>query len=239
VTIAAILIAFSLLAATGPRASDSLAVQPKRSVVISGPIASGNTEPLGAMMLDWSRAAPKQPIDLILDSPGGDIYTGFQFINVMEAVRARGTPIRCFVPTIAASMAFQILLHCSERYTLDHAWLLWHGVRTYGGDQAITASVARDLARELEIMDRAIMRELRDTLGLADPVIRFHFERETLHRGYDLAEMAPKFIRSLPAVPGLYDALNSSPRTELPDFFGASPFVPGEIVYLAPFWSHR
>ncbi len=210
-------------------------VQVDRSVVIHGVIAKGNVLPLGEQLLAWSRTQPKRPVDVIIDSPGGDVVTGFLFVNQLEAVRQRGTPVRCFVPTIAASMAFQILLHCDERYTLDHAWLLWHGVRVFANGLVITEEAAAQLQTELARLNGTILQELRNTLGrdLSAAVIQYHFQAETLHVGRDLATLAPRFVTSLRSIPGLYDALKSSPRSEEPSMFGDT-FAPGQIVHIAP-----
>ncbi len=227
----------TITAISGPPSSLPLTVNAARTVVVAGPIARGNLEPLGLQILEWSRLAPAVPIDIVIDSPGGDVYTGFQFINQMEAVRARGTQLRCFVPTLAASMAFQILLHCDVRYTLDHAFLLWHGVRVFGtGGQPLTAPGAAELARELATLDRAILRELHATLGLPPEVVQFHFQKETLHIGHDLAELAPTFIQSRVAIPGLEGARATGLHPEAPEGPG-DVFTPGQVVYIWSQWA--
>jgi hypothetical protein len=223
-----LLVAGTALAPEAPPPS----VQPDRVVVISGPM-SESLAPLGTKLLAWARADPSRPVDVVLDSPGGGVVVGFRFISQMEAVRATGTRIRCFVPTIAASMAFQVFVHCDERYVLDHAFLLWHRVRVSVGDTPITAPAAEALRYDLEALDRVVLAELDAALAPLDPaVVAFHFERETLHQGTDLAALAPEFCTSLRSVPGLFEALASAPRNTQP----ASPFGDelGEIVYQAP-----
>jgi ATP-dependent protease ClpP protease subunit len=213
-------------------------VNATRAVVIAGPIARGNLAPLGNRLLALSTSDPKTPVDVILDSPGGDVVTGYMFVSQLEAVRARGTTVRCFVPTLAASMAFQILVHCDERYTLDYAFLLWHRVRVFGIETPITAPLAGELSKELQRMDTLIFRELVGALGddLDVDDISYHFERETLHIGQGLAEIAPGFITSYAAIPGLFEALASAPRSQQArGLFGdQATFRPGQIVYI---WS--
>jgi ATP-dependent protease ClpP protease subunit len=239
-TVATLILAFVALFAVAPSAPADGAsvptVQANRVVAIRGVIARGNLLPLGNQLLAWSHKAPNVPVDIVIDSPGGDVGTGFLFVNQLEAVRARGTRVRCWVPTLAASMAFQILVHCDERYTLDHSWLLWHGVRVFGtGGEPITAESALDLARELTRLNSTILRELNATLGLPAATVRFHFLKETLHVGRDLATLAPGFIQSAPAYPGLMEALASAPRSQAPGLFDTGDvFEPGQIVYMAP-----
>lgn len=221
--------------ALGAPSPKGLAVNPARAVVVAGPIMQGNILPLGDHLLELSAKAPRTPVDIILDSPGGDVITGLLFVNQLEAVKARGTKVRCFVPTLAASMAFQILLHCDERYTLDFGLLLWHGVRIYGYDGALTTPVAFEVARQLNQLDQLIITDLRRFTGLDDDTLSFHFVRETLHFGTDLAVLAPQFIRSYAAIPGLLQALASAPRSEPPmREDGPEEFKRGEPIHLAP-----
>ena len=66
---------------------------------------------------------------LLINSPGGDVYPGLQFIDAMEAVKTRGVKITCVVSNMAASMAFQILSKCDSRYSLANSLLLWHPMK--------------------------------------------------------------------------------------------------------------
>lgn len=189
-------------------ASKPPVLDPTRTVVIEGAIGKGNVLQLIGPMLGMAAADRTRPVDIVISSPGGDIVTGFMFLNGMEQVRAEGVRLRCFVPTMAASMAFQILLHCDERYTLDHSFLLWHGVRIMA-DWPITAAGAADLARSLAKSDEVIVSELLGTLGryMSAQDIMYHFGQETLHVGEQLALMAPGFIVSYKSIPGLMEVM--------------------------------
>ncbi len=68
----------------------------------------------------------KDPITLVIDSPGGSAIVMEHFVDVMEGIKAAGVPIDCVVPTMAASAAFSILAHCSKRYATANAKLLFH-----------------------------------------------------------------------------------------------------------------
>jgi hypothetical protein len=159
-------------------------------------------------------------------------------VNVMEDAKAKGITIRCFVPTIAASMAFQLLLHCNERYTADRAFLLWHGVRvTLGGGfmspgEEMTAAKAASLARDLEANDYIIRKELSAALtpDLTEDQILFHFRNETLHVGSTLAEMAPHFITSYPALPGTLEAIGAANAKHQSQ--QQERFRPGTLIYI-------
>lgn len=192
----------------------SISLNKERAVAIEGPIGGGNILHLAPKMLSLAGDGTGEPIDLVISSPGGKIVTGFLFINLMESIKARGTVIRCFVPTIAASMAFQILIHCDERYALSKSFLLWHRVRVVGGSAPITAPLAALLAQDLERADRIILNEVLESMDDVSPdTLLGHFNNETLHFASDLAVLSPKFLTVLEAVPDLLEFLVTTPRT--------------------------
>lgn len=216
-------------------------VNPNRAYVIDGEINNGNIFPIGVALVKRAMAGDtKAPVDLIIASPGGSVVTGFVFINAMSAAQAMGLEIRCFVPTIAASMAFQVLVHCNERYTLDDAFLLWHRARIfYGGfGSAVVALTGPELlvqGRDLEKLDAKIFHECYSTLGMDKKLVRYHFENETLHVGSDLAAMAPNFITSYQYIPGLMEALLNMavPHSSTGDV----KYKQGQIIYILPEFS--
>lgn len=219
--------------------NQQLKLTPGRTVAIDGVISNGNILKLAPVMDKMAAAKPGAPIDIVINSPGGDVLTGFVFINVMEELKARGTPLRCFVPTIAASMAFQILVHCSERHVLDRAFLLWHRVRVVlgGGLFAtgvpLTAPQASELAKDLQETDDLILQEMVDAFGedMEEDVIAYHFERETLHVGEQLSKALPTFITHHKAIPGLIGAI-LDPKTPRGPTDHKSVFKLGTIVYI-------
>lgn len=227
----------SLSCATTNAAAGAPTVDVGRSVVIGGVIQNGNIMHIGGQMIDWAKQS-KDPIDLIISSPGGDVVTGFLFINQMEAVKAEGVKIRCFVPTMAASMAFQIFVHCDERYALSKAFLLWHRVRVslggglLSGGSTVTAPMAKDLYLDMSRLDRLIFTETNNALDMPTHAVRYHFEKETLHVASQLEEADPGFVHTFPAIPGLIDALLKS-QSRASDRFGrAVQFKEGQIVYI-------
>lgn len=189
----------------------ALEVNSSRSIIISGPI-DRNLDRVTNSMNTYAKQS-KEPIDIIINSPGGSVITGFLFINHMNQVKAEGIKIRCFVPEIAASMAFQILLQCNEKYVLERSFLLWHRVRVmYGGmfGAPLTAPDAAYLARELQKLDTYILNELYQELrDVNRRSIRHHFEKETLHLGKDLASMTSS-IKSRKYIKGLLNALTDT-----------------------------
>lgn len=183
---------------------------PRNTVIIDQPIDRETMAPVMDRMNKFlSLKQPPNEIKLIIDSPGGSVYTGFKFIAQMKALQAQGTVIKCFVPGLAASMAFHILVHCDERTVLQESALLWHRARVFIMFGALTAPVAAALARDLQLVDDHIIRDVRAGLSrdMDDKEIMYHFEHETLHIGRDLCDKAPGFCTSKAAVPGLLETM--------------------------------
>lgn len=216
------------------RAADAVAVGQNTTAVIEGVIRGSNLSLVESVLSKSNTGI----LDLVIDSPGGSVTTGFHFVSEMEAAKGRGTTIRCFVPHLAASMAFQILLHCNERYVLDRSFLLWHRARIMMGGMGgspLTAPQMFVLGRSLQDDDDIIYREVSDTIvGMSQKELRYHFENETLHIGEKLASSSPTFT-SYPSIPGLLEALadGSLPRSIRED---EPLFQFGEVIYISPLY---
>lgn len=220
------------------------AVQMDRAMVIDGVIQGDNLAALNKALLSKKSG---DVVDLVISSPGGSIVTGFEFVSNMEAAKQRGVTINCFVVKYAASMAFQILLHCDSKYVLDRSFLLWHRARVmlggFGGEP-MTSPQLSALGRDLEKTDSVILAEVLKYMQMEESDIKYHFEHETLHIGEQLAKESNTF-ESYPAIPGLMEALGNQkiPRTKEEDLFSKlfgggdidySQFRFGEIIYVKP-----
>lgn len=189
-----------------------LSVDPAKALVISGPIGRGNILPIGKQLIDMANAG-ETSVDLIISSPGGEVTTGFLFLNMMETAKESGLHIRCFVPTVAASMAFSILVHCDERHILDKSFLLWHraavtlGGGMFSGGTAMRSPELAKLAEDLAKLDQLILREVSAALQIDGAIVSYHFDAQTLHTGSDLAALAPKFCQTHTSIPGVFEAL--------------------------------
>lgn len=224
--------ALSIATAVSSTCARAETFDPLTTLVIDQPITGRTMAPVSDRMNRYisSGRAPKE-IKLIIDSPGGSVYTGFRFIVQMKALQARGTNIKCYVPGLAASMAFHILVHCNERIVLEESALLWHRARVFVFMAAVTSPAAAALARDLAQVDDHILNDVHQALrkDMSDEDIRYHFEHETLHIGQDLCNKTPTFCTSKGAVPGLLEVLASKDvmRTsdEPADFFGKDSMI--------------
>lgn len=180
----------------------------ENSAVIDQPIMGDNLSPISDFLV--SSIGKRKSVDLIINSPGGSVSSGFAFLSRLDYVRSRGVVINCFVPEIAASMAFQILLHCDNRYALKRAGLLWHRVSIGIRATRLNTLVIADLLTDLSAVDKQIVADLEANLPLSKERIVYHLDRETLHFATDLDILAPGFLTEVvDAVPGLYETMKS------------------------------
>ena len=82
----------------------------------------------------WSKQINKlnsNPIYIYIDSPGGSVVAGLQFINNMDWLIGQGKSINCIAKS-AYSMAFIILQHCNNRYVIKSSILMQHQMSLSG-----------------------------------------------------------------------------------------------------------
>jgi hypothetical protein len=215
ITLLIIVILTVFLLTTGPAFSGPLKLNPDRTVSLIGPIAPPSLVVI-TEILDLAKDS-KKPIDVVIDSPGGYVSVGFRIIATIEHVKAEGIRVRCFVPGYAASMAFQILLHCSERHALNVSQLLFHRVRIFiggggpfgGGGTVMTGPDAMKLGRDLLQVDKAVFKDLEDHLDIERDWILYHFNAETFHIAVNLCDKDPEFLTCHDSVEGLLPFLFS------------------------------
>ena len=147
-------------------------------------------------------AATQPVVDIVINSPGGSVMYGFMFINAMDLARARGTVVRCTVTNFAASMAFQLLAHCSERYALRYAQLLWHPVRM-SGQITLTPALAVVLAEDLRRVESTLVDDLRSAFKTSDKDFWYHYTQESLLTTDEVLAVAPGYLTVLDDVTGL------------------------------------
>ncbi len=192
-----------LLLWTAPAvAADSPEIS-KNVLKIEGPIDSEVLRHIDKLA-KASAESPIEELQILINSPGGYVTPGMVFVNTMELLKARGTKITCFVPTLAASMAFQILAHCDNRYVLAGALLLWHPVKA-GVFGALTPIQATQLASDLVRLEKTLVSDLAARMPCISPaVFEFHYQAETLHFAEGVDELTcGKFITIVTNMPGL------------------------------------
>lgn len=136
----------------------------------------------------------KEPVTIVINSPGGSILAGMQFMSAMDIAKSRGVTLRCVVPMFAASMAFHILAACDERYALRNALFLWHGPRT---DLMGTFT-----SRDLDVISESLTRfgdmldpQLIKALSISDEEFYYYYHSDAILTVRDLIRLSVYFIK--------------------------------------------
>lgn len=175
-------------ACSGPASAQTITLNSKRLVEVIDVIDGGVLAQ--AQQVAVLAAASKEPIDFLINSPGGGVLAGYMLVDSMDAARKEGVKIRCAVGVLAASMAFNLLAHCDERYALRHAALLFHPPRIF----AKGPMTAADLDRASEDLKRIITKstgELVSMVGMPESVFYKHFNEETMWTAEQLVDESP------------------------------------------------
>jgi ATP-dependent protease ClpP protease subunit len=219
------LLALLFLLAAPALAKGEVTFRPERTILLGGAISDSVLGPVLETMDNLAKT--DKEIDIIISSPGGSVIVGSLIIDRMEQLKSEGISFRCIVRDVAASMAFQLLLHCNERYATPHSFLLWHPVRIFMRG-VLTADMSQNLLTQLQQADEVALHDLRAYLPMKESEILRHFRNETLHQAYNLLQTAPGFFNKVTnKVQGLYPekpALNTSKLGGLFDF--------NQIVYI-------
>lgn len=217
-------IVFLLIASTAALGKP-LELNPDSTIVLSGPIGDRMYQPIMETMDKLEKG--KGTVDLIISSPGGSVAVGSLIIDRMEQMKQRGVVFRCVVRDLAASMAFQILLHCNERYATPKSFLLWHPVRIFF-QGVILSPVAEVLMIQLRMADEVALADLRQFLPMEEKEMMWHFINETLHQAVNLQKSSPQFFKEV-----TNDIINLRPEKVLLDTSPmSSPFNYNQIVYI-------
>jgi len=127
----------------------------------------------------------QEPIQLLINSPGGMVDTGFIFVDAMRIAKERGVRIECVVGVMAASMAFIILSECDKRVVLPNSMLLFHPISVSGRmriEEALPSLV--ETVRRQRLIDYKVRRKMR----LSADDYQAHSLSETLWNGEGLAK---------------------------------------------------
>lgn len=198
-----IIVAMAALFTTSCVHASTLEVNAKRTIEIKGVIRGNIIQ--AANVLERMSAKSDDDVFLIINSPGGAIYPGIQFVSAMRMAQARGVTIKCLVPVISASMAYQFYLYCDERYALRNSLLLWHPAHTQiagNADQLLYAS------KRLRAIEKPLVRDLIQIMGISKSFYSFHRRNETLWTAQELNERVPGFltiIDNVTGVKGIFD----------------------------------
>lgn len=98
-----------------------------RIILIAGPIRDLS---LQSNQLRNMAEQSDKPIYIAIDSPGGSVMGGTEFITAMKSVKA---PVYTICMNLCASMAFIIHQYGTQRWVTDHSILMSHPASIGGG----------------------------------------------------------------------------------------------------------
>jgi ATP-dependent protease ClpP protease subunit len=206
-------------------------VNPKRSVFIAGPIGGGNIIPLGDHLLKLSQAS-KEPVDVIINSPGGEVRTGDLFLEYIKVVKARGVKVRCYVIGMAASLAFTIYMQCDERHALESSVLMFHGARIFLGLMPVTEQIASEITTALGHINKKLLKQIHQSFKgtlTTDQVTRAFLDEHMWESQELSAATKGQFLKVHEHIPGL---LETAGLKDTPVNGQMNQFVPGQLIHI-------
>lgn len=205
-----VFLGFLMVIGIGPSLSArTVELNPERTLYLIGAVDQ-KVVTLVQLLTDM-RMKSREPIALVINSPGGSVTAGYFLIAAMDEARASGVQIDCVVGNMAASMAFNILMHCSRGYMFSHSLLLWHPPRI-AVMAALSAKDTEQLTTALLRIDASTSPIIQDKLGINKAFFYQHYYAETLWLGKELNQnIHTNYLRIVDSVEGLPVFVFSSP----------------------------
>jgi len=126
----------------------------QRKIIISNVVNQKLAEKVIKTLLYLDGMDSTKPILVIINSPGGDVFSGFAIFDIMRAIKS---PVITLVAGFAASMGSIIMLGAKKgkRYSTENSKILIH--------QPLIAGVFEGRATEIEIQAEEI-QETKDRI---------------------------------------------------------------------------
>ena len=114
-------------------------------------------------------------IDLAINSGGGGVHLGLEFIEEMKSLKAKGYKLNCYVRN-AYSMGFIILQYCDHRIGSENSTYMHHLVQVGFGRPKRTEH-NKKLFKALDFFDKLVLDEIAKRIGI-DPKKFFEIYKE-------------------------------------------------------------
>jgi ATP-dependent Clp protease, protease subunit len=112
----------------------------------------------------------REPITVIVNSPGGEVVAGLDVISQIRSIQRIGIEVRGHVMGDAASMAAVILAACCVRSATSLSRIMWHGVVSFTyGDQTDMKSQQRELERMTATIAKILTATAKPGTRYANP----------------------------------------------------------------------
>lgn len=186
----------ALVIAGWATSASALTLNPKRTIELRGMVDESTL--LLAAAVEMLAQESTDPIDIVIDSPGGMVTPTHYLLNAMEAAKGRGVVFRCAVINMAMSAAFFVFANCNERYALPWAMLMWHPISQR--IRSVNADEAEMIATELRQADAAFKLSAVRAMRVSGDFYDLHSVAETKWIASSLAMVTPKFMRIVSTV---------------------------------------
>ncbi len=135
-----------------------------------------------SLMFLRSRGSP--PLQLIIDSGGGNVESG---LDIFDALRLYPNPVTGLVMGRAASMAAAILQACQKRQCARHASILIHHVsrQNVGYDEIKTSARRKKMLDKMEVHHGRLYKIFADRTGQPLTTIRRTCRRDEFMESED------------------------------------------------------
>ncbi len=129
----------------------------QRKIIISSTINQKLAEKVIKKLFLLDGIDPEKPIIIIINSPGGDVFSGFAIFDIMRAIKS---PVITLVAGFAASMGSIIMLGAKKgkRFATKNSKILIH--------QPLIAGVFQGRATEIEIQAKEIQETKERIINL-------------------------------------------------------------------------
>lgn len=131
-----------------------------RTLVLEGEVNNYSMATLTQQLLQIKDNG--EPIYLMINSPGGSIIAGEQFISIMESMKS---PVNTVCTVLCASMAAHIHAHGVKRLALNRATLMYHDAAGgFEGELNKIISLVRYVKLKVDKLDSYIARRAQISL---------------------------------------------------------------------------
>ena len=176
-------------------------VDKTRTVKVVGPV-DGKVLKAANKLVALSNKS-KAPIHIVLNSPGGMVLPGMQFLNAMKMVKSKGIELVCIVPVFAASMAYHIFSECDKRITMEYSLLLWHPMRISFMFASLTAEELEAEAKVIRMYEKPLNERLIKSMNVSSKFYYYHYNNETFWTAIALREKIPSYFKIVDRIEGV------------------------------------
>lgn len=130
----------------------------------------------------------KKNILIRINSPGGVLDDGMDFVKVMRAAQTQGVRFTCVIDGQAMSMALIIFSECDTRRAVFGSKLMWHSMSQMGGLRTVNEASISSLLNFIRAKNEEIWASTRWYFWPWD--FTYHFARETILTATEVERMS-------------------------------------------------